>query len=129
MTLGIATPVRNAMLDGIVQQAGANALLRVYDGSRPATGGTATNKLAELTCAATLGTESGGVLTFNAVTSAAALLSGTATWFRLVKADGTTIILDGSVGTSGADCNLNSTSIAAGATVSVTSATITAGNP
>jgi hypothetical protein len=130
MTIGLATTVRNAMLDAITTQAGASALLRIYDGSRPATGGTATNKLAELTCSATLGNaSSGGVLTLNSITSASALLAGTATWFRLVKSDGVTVILDGSVGTSGADINLNSTAISSGATVSVTSGSITAGNP
>jgi hypothetical protein len=130
MTIGLATLQRNAMLDAITTFAGASPLLRIYDGTRPATGGTATNKLAELPCSAALAAaSSGGVLTFNAVTSAAAALSGTATWFRLVKADGTTVVLDGSVATSGADLNLNSTAISAGATVSVTSGAITAGNP
>ena len=43
------TSIRNAMLDAITTRAGASALLRIYDGSRPATGGTATTLLAELT--------------------------------------------------------------------------------
>jgi hypothetical protein len=130
MTIGLSTTVRNAMLDAITTQAGSGALLRLYDGTRPATGGTATNKLAELTCSATLAAaSSGGVLTLNAITAAAALLSGTATWFRLVKSDGTTVIMDGSVGTTGADINLNSVAISSGASVSVTSGSITAGNP
>jgi hypothetical protein len=130
MTIGLATPVRNAMLDAITAQSGASALLRIYDGTRPATGGTATNKLAELACATALGAGSAsGVLTLNTIQSAGALLAGTATWFRIVKADGTTVIMDGSVGTTGSDINLNSTVISAGATVSVTSGAITAGNP
>jgi hypothetical protein len=37
-------------------------------------------------------------------------------------------VLDGSVGTSGSDLNLNTTSIVSGATVSISSFTITAGN-
>jgi hypothetical protein len=56
-------------------------------------------------------------------TSAAA--TGTAAWFRAYKSDGTTVVMDGSVGTSGCDLNLNTTSIVAGATVSCTSFTIT----
>src|ERR1039457_1738201 len=56
-------------------------------------------------------------------TSAAA--TGTAAWFRAYKADGTTGVMDGSVGTSGCDLNLNTTSIVQYATVSVTSLTIT----
>lgn len=129
MTLGLATAVRNAMLDAITTQAGGSALLRIYDGTRPATGGTATNKLAELTCNATFApASSGGVLTLNSITAAAALLTGTATWARLVKSDGTTLIADMGVATSGAEVTIPSTAISSGATVSVTSATFTAGN-
>ena len=39
--------------------------------------------------------------------------------------DGVTGVMDGSVGTTGCDLNLNTTSIVIGATVSVTSMTIT----
>jgi len=46
--------------------------------------------------------------------------TGTATWFRVVNNAGTAVI-DGAVGTSGADLNLNTTSIVSGATVSITS--------
>ena len=53
MALGYSTAIRNAMLDAITSAAGASALLRIYDGARPATGGTATNVLATLTCNAT----------------------------------------------------------------------------
>jgi len=37
--------------------------------------------------------------------------------------------MDGSIATSGSDMNLNTTSIVAGANVSISSGTITAGNP
>lgn len=129
MALGMSTALRNAMLDAITSTAGGSALLRIYDGTRPATGGTATTLLAELTCNATFApAASGGVLTLNSITSdSSANATGTATWFRLVTS-GATFVLDGSVGTSGADLNLNTTSIVSGAAVSVTSATITAGN-
>jgi hypothetical protein len=70
------------------------------------------------------------VLTLNAITAdSSADASGTASWFRLLKSDGTTIVMDGDVGTSGSDLNLNSTAITAGGTVSVTSFAITCGNP
>lgn len=130
MALAFSTAVRNAMLDGITSTAGASCKLRIYDGTRPATGGAATTLLAELTCNATFApSASGGVLTLNAITSdTSADATGTATWFRIVKSDGTTHILDGNVGTSGSDLNLNSTSIVATGTVAVSSFTITAGN-
>lgn len=51
--------------------------------------------------------------------------AGAATWFRAYKSDGVTGVMDGSVGTSGCDLNLNTTSIVAGATVTCTSFSIT----
>ena len=54
-----------------------------------------------------------------------AMNPGTATWFRAYKSDGTTVVLDGSVGTAGCDLNLNTTSIVGGATVSCTAFTVT----
>ena len=130
MALGYATGLRNAQMDAITTFAGNSGKLRIYSGSRPATGGTATTLLAELTCNATFApSASGGVLTLNSIAQdASADATGTATWFRLVKSDGTTHVMDGDVGTSGSDLNLNSTSITSGATVSVTSFTITCGN-
>jgi hypothetical protein len=125
------TTIRNAMLDTITTRAGASALLRIYDGTRPATGGTATTLLAELTCNATFApAASGGVLTLNAITQdSSANASGTATWFRIVKSDGTSFVLDGNVGTSGSDLNLTTTTIVITQPVSVTSVAITEGNP
>lgn len=129
MTVGMSTGLRNARLDAITTTAGASALLRIYDGTRPATGAAATTKLAELTCNATFApAASGGVLTLNSIANGTALATGTATWARIVKSDGTTQVLDCSVGTSGADINLATVSIVTNATVSITSATITEGN-
>lgn len=130
MALGYAASLRNNRLQAIADFAGANAKVRIYSGSRPATGGAATTQLAELTCGATLGTVSGGVLTFNAITQdTSADANGTATWFRIVKADGTTHVVDGNCGTSGSDMNMVTTSITAGQPVSISSWTITESNP
>jgi hypothetical protein len=122
--------IRNAMLDAITTRAGNAALLRIYDGTQPSRGGTATTLLAELTCGTPFAAgASGGVLTLGAITQdASANATGTATWFRIVKADGTTFVLDGTVATSGADLNLTTTSIVATQPVSVTSFVITEGN-
>jgi hypothetical protein len=125
-----ASTLRDAMMDAITTRAGNAALLRIYDGSRPATGGTATTLLAELTCGSPFASAAvDGVLTAGSIsddTSAAA--TGTATWFRIVQSDGSTHVMDGDVGTSGSDLNLDSVSIVAGGTVSVTSFVITEGN-
>jgi len=131
MAIAYAATLRNSMLDAITTLAGASALLRIYDGTRPATGGTATTLLAELTFNATFAPgAANGVLTLNAITQdSSANSSGTATWFRIVKSDGTTHVLDGNVGTSGSDLNLTTTTIVATQPVSVSSFVITEGNP
>ena len=130
MALGFVTTLRNSRLDQITSAVGSSGLLRIYDGTRPATGGTATTLLAELTCNATFApSASGGVLTLNAITQdSSANATGTATWFRLATSGGTAQV-DGNVGTSGSDLNLTTTSIVSGQPVSVSSATITEGNP
>ncbi len=130
MAIKMAAGLRNSRLDAITTFAGNAALLRIYDGTQPATGGAATTLLAELTCGSPLGAgAAAGVLTFGAITQdSSANATGTATWARIVKADGTTHVMDLTVGTSGADVNLNSVAISAGAAVSVTSATITEAN-
>jgi len=107
-----------------------NGYLRLYDGTQPATADTAVTtqtKLAELRWNATaFGAASNGVATANAITSdSSADATGTATWFRALKSDGTTVVFDGSVGTSNADLVLNSTAISSGAQVSITSFTYT----
>jgi hypothetical protein len=111
-----------------------NGYLRIYDSTggtgQPATVDTAIGSqvlLAELRFSATAeSSTTNGVITFAAITAdSSANATGTATWFRAFKSDGTTAIWDGSVGTSGATINLNTTSIVAGANVSVTSLTFT----
>lgn len=128
--LGFVTNLRNARLDAITTFAGNSGKLRIYSGTQPATGGTATTLLAELTLNATFAAAAAAaVLTLNAITQdSAADATGTATWFRMVKSDGTTIVMDGTVGTSGADLNLNTTSIVVGGPVAVTSFTINEAN-
>lgn len=83
-------------------------------------------KLAELALSATaFGAAAAGVLTANAISDdASADATGTATWGTLTTSAGVRIV-DFSVGTSGADLNLNSVAITAGGTVAVSSFTIT----
>ncbi|QWE95350.1 hypothetical protein [Cupriavidus sp. EM10] len=50
-----------------------------------------------------------------------------ATWYRL-KTSGGTAHIDGTVGISGADLNLNNTNIATGQTVSISSSTYSNAN-
>lgn len=119
----------NAEADALAPLANTG-YLRVYDGTQPATADTAVTTqvlLAELRFGATaFGASVAGVITANTITGdSAANATGTASWFRVLKSDGTTALWDGSVGTSGADLNLNSTAISSGAAVDVTSLTHT----
>jgi len=107
-----------------------NGYLRIYDGTQPANADTAIGAqvlLAELRFNATAApAASGGVLTFNAITQDSnANNTGTASWFRALKSDGSTVLFDGTVGTSGSDINIATTAIVAGAIVGVTSAVYT----
>ncbi len=108
--------------------------LRIYDSTgtgQPANANTAITtqvKLAELRFGSTAFAGAvAGVATANAITSDTnAAATGTATWFRCFKSDGTTVVMDGSVGTSGCDLNINTTAIQIHAEVDVTSFTFTA---
>lgn len=129
MTVGLSTTARNARLDAITTAVGSAGKLRIYNGSRPATGGTATTLLAELTLGSPFApAASSGVLTANAITGdTSADATGTATWARVVTSGGT-FVMDCSVGTSAADLILATVSIVAAAAVNVTSFVITEGN-
>lgn len=107
-----------------------NGYLRIYDQTQPTNANTALGAqvlLAELRFSATaFPTAVNGVATANAMTAdAAANATGTATWFRCLSSDGTTVVYDGSVGTSAADLILNTVAIVIGATVTVTALTLT----
>jgi hypothetical protein len=132
MALGFSTATRTTwlqtILDGI--DAGPTAgLINIYAGVRPATGGAAGTLLAQLACSDPASvSNTGGILTLDTIASDTnADASGTATWFRVTDSTGA-FVLDGSVGITGADLNLNTTAITAGDTVSITSFTLTAPN-
>lgn len=134
MALSYRTATRNSRLDLVATDIGNSGQLRIYSGTPPADVGTALSGntlLAQLTGNATIApSASGGVLTFNAITQdSSADATGTATFFRWYDSGGSTARVQGTVSTSGADMNLNTTSIVSGGAVSVSSATITAGNP
>ena len=105
--------------------------LRIYDGAQPTDADTAIGAqvlLAELRFNATaFGAAVNGVATANAITAdSAANATGTAAWFRALKSDGTTVVMDGTVGTSSADAIINTVSIVANAAVTCTAFTLTA---
>ena len=121
----------NAIVDLIDGGSGAG-YIEIRTGAQPADPDTAASGtlLATLTCSdpafgAAADAAPGGQATANSITDDTdADAGGTAGYFRAYDSDSNAII-DGEVGTSGADMNLNSVEISAGATVSVTSWTIT----
>ncbi len=119
---------RNAALDAVLDVLNGGKL-RIYDGAQPTDADTALGAqvvLAELALNATFGAAaSAATKTANAITSdSSADATGTATWFSLLTSANIRVI-DGTVGTSGANLNLNSVAISSGATVSVTALTVT----
>lgn len=126
MASGYSTTLRNAKLDANATIIGNAGKLVIYDGTRPATGGTATNVLATFTLGSPFApASSAGIQSPTLPAAVNASASGTATWFRVTKSDGT-FVMDGGVG---AEMTLNTASITSGLQVSVTSWSITGGNP
>lgn len=133
MAITYTTAVKNAQLDAIATTTSTSPTLRIYDGTPPASANAALSSntlLASLAMTATpFGAASSGTLTAAAISNdASADATGTASFFRILKSDGTTVICQGTVGTSGADLNLNTVSIVSGGPVAVSSLVITAGN-
>lgn len=123
---------RNEQLTTIIDNLNSGKL-RIYSGTRPANADTALSGntlLAELTFSATsFPAPSGGVLTANAITSdSSADATGTASFARLFESDGTTVVGDMSVTASGGggEIQFSTVSFIAGATISLSSLTITA---
>ena len=137
--MALATRISNvaakAACDAIVDlcDVGGAGRLKIYNGTQPTDADTAVGAqvvLADLTLGnpafgAAADANPGGRATANAVTAdSSADAAGTATWFRVFNNAGTAL-WDGSVGTSGADMNLNSVTISLGANVSISSWTFT----
>jgi hypothetical protein len=122
---------RNAQQNGLITYAGSNALINIYAGAQPANANTAISGqtlLVTLTVTGSFGTDSNGTITLSSVANGTAVATNTATFFRITKSDGTTVVMDGSVGISDADLVLNNTSIATGQVVSISAGTIIRAN-
>lgn len=132
MAIRLAAAVRSDMMDVVETAAdagGTAAQLKIYSGSQPADADTTASGtlLATLTLNDPMGTQTGGVITIDVspAITATAVATNTAGWARLLDSTGATV-LDGSVGTSGADFIIDSTSITSGQTVAlVATSTIT----
>jgi hypothetical protein len=124
----LSTQAANAAADAIVDLLDGGTI-QVYDGTVPATANTAiTTQI--LLGTLTLGTPAFGSAVDGVATAEAILAeddadaTGTASFCRALTS-GATVIFQGTVGTSGCNLNLSSTSIEAGGSITVTSATYT----
>lgn len=125
MALTLPTATRNAMADAAVDllDAGSGAgTLEIKSGASTVAG---TNEVATLTFSdPAFGAASSGTATASAITDDSSATGGTASHCTLFDSDSDAVV-QGTVGTSGADINLSSVSIGAGDTVSITSLTLT----
>lgn len=129
MAVRLSAALASALADQVDSTLGNAGTIKIYTGTQPATADTAVGGatlLATFTLASPgFGAASNGVITLAGVPlTVAAAATGTAGFFRMATSGGTTV-LDGSVGTSGNQINLNTTSITSGVNVTITSGTIT----
>ncbi len=126
-----------AALDALLAKinVGGAGVIKIFDGTIPANceAANAGTLLATLTpsatafpASATNASPRGAKATANAITSDTnAAAAGTAQYFRAYAHDGTTCVIQGNCGTASTDMILNTTSIAAGSTVSCSSWAVT----
>ena len=125
MTIRFNTAMRDFMVTALTN-AISGYTLTIYTGSQPTTANDAATgtKLVDITING-FNTPASGSATLNTSTpnTGTAVATGTAGWGRIVGSAGERI--DGTVGTSGTDFTINSTSITNGATVTLTAMTVT----
>ena len=130
MALSYSTALRSARATSIVTDAASTPTMKFYNGTKPTSLGAVTSQtlLATLNFSGALGTVTNGVLTFGAVAQNAALHgTGTPTWVRVTKADGTTPVFDIDVGAGAGNLQFTGT-IATNVSITLNSSTITEGN-
>lgn len=116
----------NLVLEDAAVNAEANALAALANTGYLRIKTAADGLLAELRFASTaFGDAEAGVITANTISPVSAAGSGPATKYEVYQSNGTTKLWTGTVGTTDADLILNSTSIQAGAQVSISSLTHT----
>lgn len=105
--------------------------IELYDGTMPATAATAIGVQALIATftlpspAVVAGSAGDGVINLGTVTNATAVATKTASWARVKKSGGATV-MDVNVGTSGAFLTIDNTSITTGDTLTLTGTSITA---
>ena len=134
MTVQFSTTVRNAILDQIATTIGASAVLKIISGSKPTNIGDVDSGtvLATISLPATwmAAAGSGTKAMTGTWSEVSADATGVAEHYRLYASNGSTVHSQGTVTATGGggDMTLNTTSINAGMTVTITSFSWTAPN-
>jgi hypothetical protein len=132
MAIQMSILARNDRLDAIETQAGVTPVLKLFTGAQPADCATA-NSGTEL-CSMDLPSDwmaaaSGGTKALSGSwTDVGIGGGGTAAHFRLYKSDGTTCVMQGSVGLGSGDLQLDNNVIADDQVITITAFTLTDGN-
>lgn len=126
MTIQLSVSVRNAMLDAIETAAGTSAVIKIRTGAQPTNCASADSGTVVATISLAsdwMSAASSGSKAFSStpLTDSSADNTGTAAHYRVYASDGTTCHMQGSVGTSGTDMIVDSTSFTAGQSFSITS--------
>src|SRR5688500_7323357 len=120
MALQLSVAVRNAILDSIETTIGTSAVIRIRTGAVPAhcAAADAGTVLAGITCPSDwlAAASAGSKAKAGTWQDASANATGTAAHFRVYDSTGTTCHMQGTVGTSGTDMVVNTTSLIAGQT-------------
>lgn len=137
MSLQYSVAVRNARLDALEAAIGAGAILKIYDltGAAPANCAAAIvgtvlatlNLPADWMAAASSGTKAKS----GTWQDSSADAGGTADFFRVFAADGTTCHIQGTITATGGggDMQVEDPTVVLGEAITVTTFTLTAGNP
>lgn len=132
MAIQLSVSARNARLDAIETTIGTAPILRIRTGAPPAdcAAADAGTVLATLTLPSDwmANAASGSKAKSGTWQDTSADATGTAAHFRIYDSAGTTCHLQGTVGTSGADLNVDNTSFAATQSFTITSFSLTDGN-
>ena len=134
MSVTFATSIKNSRLDVIsaaIDAGTTGGKIRIYNGTRPASGGAVTTLLSELIMSTTsFAPATNSTITANTITDdSSADNTGVASWFRIVDSNNN-YVMDGSVGVTGssADLELPTVNINQGQRISLSSFVITASN-
>jgi hypothetical protein len=118
--VAVRTVLADAVCNSSTGQLAANGKIIIYSGTPPANADAALSgnvAIATIT-GLNFGAAASGVSTVSSSTADPGAVGGTAAFFRITTTGGT-VVLQGACATSASDLNLNSLTIAAGATVSL----------